>query len=210
MSMLGTNAMAGKWRSGFGMGCLTGVVLAAIVLVGLGALVRGAPERFPGPIRTIYGARGVGASGPGAGLSLEQIEAIRGVRPTIAVMLTEDDINSYIRENPDAVGLPRGYSSPRVEFSEGLVRLGVSTKVLLFSVRVWLAMEPYVEDGELLLSVKKVEAGDVELPGELRKVAEAQVADLLSGRLDEAGLEPESVEVGEGTLTVAARLVPVE
>ena len=123
MSMLGTNAMAGKWRSGFGMGCLTGVVLAASVLVGLGALVRGAPERFPGPIRTIYGARGVGASGPGAGLSLEQIEAIRGVRPTIAVMLTEDDINSYIRENPDAVGLPRGYSSPRVEFSEGLVRM---------------------------------------------------------------------------------------
>ena len=49
----------------------------------------------------------------------------------------------------------------------------------------------------------------MKLPGELRSVAEQRVADLLAARLGEAGLEPESVTVGEGTLTVAARLVPV-
>ncbi len=47
------------------------------------------------------------------------------------------------------------------------------------------------------------------LPGELRGIAENQVSKLLSDRLAASGLAPESAEVGEGTLTVVARLVPV-
>jgi hypothetical protein len=209
-SKLGSNALARKWRSGFAFGCLGGCVLMLVLTIVLGVAVRRTPDRYPGVVRAIFGARGVVAAGGGAGLSLEQIKAIRGVQPTIQVTLTEEDINSYLEEHPEAVGLPKGYGEPRVEFAEKRVRLSAETKVFLFSVRIWLGMEPYVEGGELKLSVKKVEAGDVELPGELREIAEDRVADMLSDRLGTAGLVPESVEVTEGALTVAARLVPVD
>jgi len=209
-SKLGSNALARKWRSGFRLGCLSGIALTLLMMAGLGMAVRRQPDRFPGPVRAFYGVTGPLASGVGSGLSLEQIQAIRGVRPTVQVTLTEDDINSYLEEHPEAIGLPGGFAAPQVRFSDEQVHMSARTRVLFFAVRVWLSMEPRVEAGELKLSVKKVEAGDVELPGELRKIAEREVAKLLSQRLAEAGLVPESAEVGEGTFTVAARLVPVE
>lgn len=180
-------------------------------MIVLGALVRRGPERFPGPVRSLFGADAVvvETGEGGAALSLEQIRAIRGVQPTIQVTLTEADINSYLKEHPDEIGLPKGFRNPQVRFTEGRVRLLVSARVLILSTRVTIGMEPTVEDGELRLSVKNIEAGGVKLPGELRSIAESQVADLLAARLAEAGLRPESVAVGEGTLTVAARLVPV-
>ncbi|MFW5868190.1 MAG: hypothetical protein ACOCX2_10265, partial [Armatimonadota bacterium] len=79
-----------------------------------------------------------------------------------------------------------------------------------FSTRITIDMAPTVEAGELKLSVKQIEAGGIDLPGELRQLAESRVADLLADRLGEAGLRPESVTVGDGKLTVAARLVPVD
>lgn len=211
-SKLGSNAVARKWRSGFGFGCLSGIAFAVLALIVLGAMVRRGPEGFPGPVRSFYGADGtvVTAAGEGSSLSLEQIRAIRGVQPTVQVTLTEADINQYLRENPDAVGLPGGFRNPRVRFTEGRVRLLVSTRVLVFSTRVSIAMEPRIEAGELKLEVKRIEAGGIDLPGELRKIAEERVADLLAARLGEAGLRPETVAVGEGRLTVAARLVPVD
>jgi hypothetical protein len=212
-SKLGSNALAKKWRAGLGLGCLGGIVLTVIAMVLLGSMVRRGPERFPGPIRSLYGADGTVVTGGGDGgssLSLEQIRAIRGVQPTIQVTLTEDDINRYVRENPDAIGLPKEFKNPRVRFREGRVRLLVSTKVLLFSTRISIGMQPEVEDGNLRLAVKKIEAGGVDLPGELRQIAESRVAELLADRLTEAGLRPESVEVADGKLVVAARLVPVE
>lgn len=211
-SKLGSNALAGKWRSGFGLGCLSGIALTILGLIVLGAMVRRGPEGFPGPVRSFFGAQSTvaTASGGGSSLSLEQIRAIRGVQPTIQVTLTEEDINTYLEENPDAVGLPKEFKNPRVRFQDGRVRLLVSTKVLLFSTRITIDMEPTVEAGELKLSVKQIEAGGIDLPGEVRHVAEERVADLLADRLGEAGLKPESVAVGDGKLTVAARLVPVE
>jgi hypothetical protein len=210
-SKLGSNAMAKKWRTGFGLGCLGGIIVAVLGMVVLGAMVRRGPERFPGPVRSVFGADGtVVAGGGGSSLTLEQIRAIRGVQPTVQVTLTEDDINSYVKENPDAVGLPEGFKNPRVKFANGRVRLLVSTEVLLFSTRIAIGMEPRIEAGELKLVVKQIEAGGVDLPGELRQVAERRVADLLAERLGEAGLRPESVEVEDGKLTVAARLVPVD
>ncbi len=211
-SKLGSNALAKKWRGGFGLGCLSGIVLAMIAVVVLSGVVRGNPGDFPGPVRSLFGADGtiVTTGEGGSSLSLDQIRAIRGVQPTIQVTLTEEDINTYLEENPEAVGLPKDFTKPRVRFTEGRVRLLVSTKVFLFSTRIAIDMEPSVETGELKLRVKKIKAGDVELPGELRQIAEKKVADLLADRLGEAGLRPASVAVGDGTLTVSARLVPVD
>lgn len=208
----GSNVLARRYRAGLGLGCLVGGALMIVILAGLGIAVRRSPEGYPGPIRSFFGADQVITTGGEAGagsLSLEQIKAIRGVRPTVQVTLTEADINSYLKEHPGAVGLPEGFRSPTVRFRDGRVQMAVSTKVVLFSVRVKIAMEPSVEDGELQLKVVEVDAGGVSLPGELRQIAESRVADILSERLEQAGLEPESVEVGEGVLTVSARLVPL-
>ena len=214
LSKLGSNALASKWRAGFGLGCLSGIAVAVLAMIVLGAMVRRGPERFPGALRALYGADEVvvvdGGGEGGPALSLEQIRAIRGVQPTIQVTLTEEDINTYVRENPDAIGLPKEFKNPRVKFVDGRVRLLISTKVFLFSTRITIAMEPSVEAGRLTLQVKKIEAGGIDLPGELRQVAEEKVADLLDERLGEAGLRPESVEVADGKLVVAARLVPVD
>jgi hypothetical protein len=211
-SKLGSNALAKKWRSGFGLGCLGGAVVTVVILAALGVAVRRAPEGYPGPVRSFYGARGgvVDGADGGSALSIEQIRAIRGVQPTIAVTLTEDDINTYVRENPNSIGLPKEFKDPRVKFADGRVRLLISTKVFLFSTRITISMVPRVEDATLKLTVKKIEAGSVDLPGELRQIAEQRVADLLAERLGTAGLRPESVEVADGRLTVAARLVPVD
>lgn len=206
-----TNGRAGWWRSGFGIGCLTGGVLMVLILAGLGAAVRRAPERYPAVVRGFYGATGSVTLTEGAtgALTLEQLQAIRGVQPTIQVSVTEADINSYLEAHPESVGLPSGFSAPRVHFGDGRVKMTVRARLLIIPVRVTVAMEPRVEDGELRLSVVQVDAGGVKLPGELRGIAEDQISRLLSRRLLAAGLEPQSVEVGEGTLTVAAQLVPV-
>jgi hypothetical protein len=212
-SKLGSNALASKWRAGFGLGCLSGIATAVLGVIVLGVIVRSGPERFPGPIRSLYGADGTivtGGESGGSSLSLEQIRAIRGVQPTIQVTLTEEDINTYLQENPGAVGLPKDFSKPRVRFNEGRVRLLVSTKVFLFSTRIAIGMAPSIQDGQLKLEVKQIEAGGIDLPGELRQIAEERVADLLADRLGEAGLRPESATVEEGRLTVSARLVPVD
>ncbi len=201
----------GRGPSGFTVGCLTGAVLMLALVIILGAAVRRAPERYPAFLRGFYGAIGSVTLTTGAtdSLTLEQLRAIRGVQPTIQVTVTEADINSYLEAHPEAVGLPDGFSAPRVHFSDGRVKMSVRARLLIIPVRVTVAMEPRVEDKELRLSVVEVDAGGVKLPGELRGIAEEQVSRLLSERLLAAGLEPQSVEVGEGTLTVAARLIPL-
>ncbi len=210
MAHLGSNAPARKWRAGAGMGCLAGGLLTLLILTGLGIAVRRSPDRFPGLVRAWFGARSTITAAEGGGtLTLEQLKAIRGVRPTVQVTLTDDEINSYLDEHPEAVGLPRGFAAPRVHFRDGQVHMAMRTRVLLIPVRVTVSMAPRIESGELKLSVTKVDAGGVSLPGELRGIAERQASRLISERLLSAGLEPESVEVGEGTLIVAAELVPV-
>lgn len=202
---------AGRISPGFAAGCLTGALLTVLLLGLLGSAVRRAPDRYPAFLRAFYGATGpvIVADGPTGSLTLEQLQAIRGVQPTIQVTVTEADINSYLQAHPEAVGLPRGFSAPRVHFGDGRVKMTVRARLLIIPVRVTIAMEPRVENGELRLSVVKVDAGGVKLPGELRGIAEEQISRILSERLQAAGLQPQSVEVGEGRLTVAARLVPV-
>ena len=122
--------------------------------------------------------------------------------------IKQDDLNSYLEEHPDAVGLPKGFAAPRVEFREDLVVASVRTKVLV-PVRVWVAMRPEVKDGRISLSVVKVKAGGVSLPGEFRQQIQREVERLLAERIEQSGFEPQSVEVGEGSFTIKGRVLPV-
>jgi len=169
--------------------------------------VRRAPEKFPGFVRTVFGAKDAGGTEAGGGLSPELIKAARGVKPTVEVVLKEDDINAYLAANPKAIGLPKGFEAPQVAFREGLVAVSVRTKMVV-TVRVHVAMRPEVRDGRISLSVVKVRAGGVSLPGEFRQQIQRQAEALLAERVKTAGFEPKSVEVGEGELKVSGQLKP--
>ena len=197
-------------RSGFCSGCAVGVVVLLVAVIVLTIGVRRAPEKFPGFVRTIFAAREPAApTEEGGGLSPELVEAARGVKPTLEVALKEDDINAYLEQNPQAIGLPKGFEAPRVTFREGLVGVSVRTKMVV-TVRVHVAMRPEVKDGRISLSVVKVRAGGVSLPGEFRQQIQRQAEALIADRIEYAGFELKSVEVGEGELKISGQLKPAD
>jgi len=198
----------GRPRSGFCGGCLVGAVLLLVAIAAVAIGVRRSPDRFLGIIQTIFGA-GQAASAPegGAGLSPEQIKAMRGVKPAVTVTLKEDDLNAYLQQNPGAVGLPKGFEAPQVAFREGAVVASARTKVVV-PVRVRVVMRPEVAEGRIRLNVVKVDAGGVSLPGEFRQQVQQEVEALLAERTRQAGFEVQSVEVGEGQLKIMGQLKP--
>ena len=202
-----TETEAPRSRSGFCMGCAVGGVLLLVALIALTIGVRRAPEKFPGFVRTTFGAGQAADVGNTGGLTPEQIQAARGVKPTVTVALNDEDINSYLLAHPDELGLPKDFEAPQVTFREGLVGASVRTKMVV-PVRVHVAMRPEVKDGRVRLTVVKVKAGGVSLPGEFRQEIQKQMETLIAQRIEESGFEPQSVEVGEGKLEVSGQLRP--
>ena len=195
---------------GFFIGCLVGGVFTLLIFLVLGVMVRREAGAYPHFVQAIFGADRPTAIESGTGtLSVEQLQAIRGVKPSFEIMLSEGDINSYLQEHPDALGLPKGYAAPRVSFEDGQMKLSVRTKVLLWPVRVEVWMRPMVVDEELAVEIVKVQAGRVSLPGEFRQQVQAEMERLLAAQLTGAGVTPLAVEVGEGRLTVTVQLRPI-
>ncbi|MCD6360663.1 MAG: hypothetical protein J7M38_07305 [Armatimonadetes bacterium] len=195
---------------GFCSGCLLGGLLTLVLLTAAAVMVRREPDAYPGLVRAIFGAGGAGNhSLTGPTLSMQQLQAIRGVKPNFSIVLSEADINVYLKEHPDALGLPKGYAAPRVRFTHGQMRLSVRTRVLLWPVRVEVWLQPAVMDNRFTTKVVKVRAGRVSLPGEFRAQIEQQASRLLNEQLAGAGVVPLAVEVGEGRLTVTAQLQPI-
>lgn len=194
-------------RYGFGSGCLLGGALTLVALVVIGLAVRHEPDAHSSLMRAFFGADRPAAEDTGAPtLSLEQLQALRGIRPGIQVLLSEDDINSYLEAHPRELGLPKGFAAPQVRFRSGQMMLSVRTKVLLWPVRVDVWLHPEVTAGELTLEVTKVKAGRVSLPGEFRQQIQTQMARVLAAQLEAGGVRPLAVEVGEGRLTITAEL----
>ena len=196
-------------RYGFGSGCLLGGTLTLVALIVIGLAVRREPDAHSSLVRAFFGADRPTAGDTGAPtLSLEQLQALRGIRPGITVLLSEDDINSYLEAHPRELGLPKGFAAPRVRFRSGQMMLSVRTKVLLWPVRVDVWLHPEVTAGELTLEIVKVKAGRVSLPGEFRQQIQTQMAKVLSSQLEAGGVRPLAVEVGEGRLTITAEVQP--
>ncbi len=197
-------------KPGFFMGCLFGAVLTLVAFIIMGVVVRRNPEGYSGMIQALFGADRPTAAADGATptLSLEQMQAIRGIKPSFQIILSEADINSYIDEHPGSMGLPKGFGAPKVEFRDGQLMVGIRTKVLLWPVRVEVWMRPEITAGEVTLEIVEVHAGRVSLPGEFRQQIQNQMQKVIMAQLDVAGVEAQAVEVGNGTLTVTAQLQP--
>lgn len=193
------------------MGCLIGGALTLIAFIVMGVMVRREADAYPGLVRAIFGADRPALTGSGATtLSMGQLQAIRGVKPSFEIILSEDDINAYLKEHPDAVGLPKGYAAPRVSFEDGQMKLSVRTKVLLWPVRVEVSMRPTIMGDQLDVEILEVKAGRVSLPGEFRQQIQREMARLLAEQLAGAGVTPLAVEVGEGKLTITVQLQPIQ
>lgn len=189
-------------------GCLFGGALTLVAFIIIGVMVRREADSYPRFVQAIFGANRPPATGA-ATLSFEQLQAIRGVKPSFEIVLGEDDLNAYLDEHPEALGLPRGYAAPRVSFRQDEINLSVRTKVLLWPVRVEVCMRPAVADGRITVEVTQVRAGRVSLPGEFRQQVQREMEGLLARQLEGAGVTPAAVEVGEGTMSVTVQVHPV-
>jgi hypothetical protein len=197
-------------RRGFCLGCLAAAIVGIVAIVVVLSMVFSSPEKL-----VEYGQRTV--TGPStveqaiATTEAAQARALRGVKPVIALRLTDADVNAYIAEHEDELPLPKGMEDPRVAFGDGFVVVSVRTKLgFVVPVRVRMRMRPEVVDGRLKLHPVAGRAGKIGLPSGIRDRVARTAGKAIQERLDAGGFDLQRVEVQEGALIVGGKLEPVD
>ena len=135
-----------------------------------------------------------------------QMQAMRGVRPTVQIQLSDADINAYLSEHRDDLNLPSGLRDPKVAFGEGYIEGSIRTKVALVPVRVRVTIIPEVVDGELVLRIEKVKAGKLGMTGVMGDGLASSITKLIERRLAQSEVELKDVQVSPGILTITGIL----
>ena len=197
-------------RRGFCLGCLAAVIVAIVAIVVVLSMIFSSPEEL-----VEYGQRTL--TGPStveqaiAATEAAQARVLRGVKPVIALRLTDADVNAYIAEHEDELPLPKGMKEPRVAFGDGFVVVGVRTKLgFVVPVRVRMRMRPEVVDGRLKLHPVAGRAGKIGLPRGIRNRVARTAGKAIQERLDAGGFDLQRVEVQKGALIVGGKLEPVD
>jgi len=141
-------------------------------------------------------------------ISEAQMQAVRGVRPTVQIQLTDADVNAYLEEHRQEMALPPGLKKPKVAFGEGYIEASVRTRVAFVPVRARVRLRPEVVDGKLVLHVSKLKAGKLGLPAHFRKQLESRLGDMISQRLVGTGVTLRDVQVHPGQLSITATIQP--
>ena len=140
-----------------------------------------------------------------------QASALRGVRPVIAMKVTDADVNEYIKQHQQELSLPSGLQDPSVAFGEGFVEASVRTKMgFVVPVRVHIKARPEISDGQLRLHPIGGSAGKLGLPGGVRQKIAGTAGGLIQQRLDGAGFDLQDVELHKGELIVRGKLRPAD
>ena len=196
-------------RSGFCCGCLLAAAVLSIVFGLLLVMLFSSPgeivewaSRSLSPQDTVQPAT--------AQLTESQMQAVRGVKPTVQVQLSDADVNTYLAQHQGELGLPSGLKAPRVAFGEGFIEVSVRTKVAFVPVRVRAKVVPEVVDGKLVLQVRKIRAGKLGVTGLVRDSLINILTDLVHRRLESSEIELKSVEVRPGFLILTGALKPTE
>jgi len=197
-------------RRGFCLGCSAAVIVIVAVIIVVLSMLFSSPEEL-----VAYGQRTVG--GPSTveqaitTTEAAQARVLRGVRPVVALKLTDADVNAYIVEHSDELTLPKGLKDPRVAFGEGFAVASVRTKMgFVVPVRVRIRVRPEIRDGKLELHPVAGRAGKLSLPGGIRDKVARTAGRALQERLDGAGFDLQDVELHEGELTVRGTLRPTD
>jgi len=194
-------------RSGFWRGCLAGAVVLTIVFALLLLMLFSSPQQIIARAkRSLGGASTVEHAT--TQLTEAQMRAMRGVKPTVQVQLSDADVNAYLEEHRDELDLPSGIEDPKVAFGDGYIEGSVRTKLAFVPVRMRVKIIPEVTDGKLVLHIEETSAGKLGLPGMFRKKIERVIDTMIQRQLGESDLRLENVVVQPGVLTITVTLGP--
>jgi len=140
----------------------------------------------------------------------EQWRLFRQMRPTLTIEITEANINTFLREHPEEVGVPPGYSNPRVAFNNGRVVVSAGRRVGFFATRLAVEMAPSIEDGRLVLRERKTGVGGISLPISFHTGVADTIMDTINGALERNDMILRRVEITRGRVKAVADVRPRE
>jgi len=198
---------APRRRSGFCCGCVVGTVILSIIFVVVLIMLFSSPEKI---VARAKRSLGVGNTVETATTQLTeaQMRAVRGVKPTVQIQLSDADVNAYLEEHRDELDLPSGLEDPKLAFGDGYIEGSVRTKIAFIPVRMRVEIIPEVTDGKLVLHVEETKAGKIGLPGMFRKKIGRTIDKLIQQKLGESDLRLENVVVQPGLLTITVTPAP--
>ena len=196
---------APRRRSDFCCGCLVAAAVLIIIFAVLLLMLFSAPQQIVARAkRSLGGASTVETATPQ--LTEAQMRAVRGVKPTVQIQLSDADVNAYLEEHRDELELPSGIEDPRVAFGDGYIEGSVRTKIAFIPVRMRAEIIPEVADGKLVLHIEETRAGKIDLPGMFRKKIGRTIDKLIQQKLGQSDLRLENVVVQPGLLTITVTL----
>ncbi len=194
-------------RSGFCCGCLVATVVLSTVFVLVLLMLFSSPDKIVARASRSLGPRDT-IDRAATQVTEAQMQAVRGVKPTVRIQVSDADINAYLSEHRDELNLPSGLRDPKVAFGEGHIEGSIRTKVAFVPVRVRVTMNPEVVDGELVLHIEKVKAGKLGVTGFMGDRLVSRITELADQRLEQSGVELKDVQVTPGTLILTGTLKP--
>jgi len=194
-------------RSGFCCGCAIATAVLTFIFALILMMLFSSPEEIVARAkRSLSGANTVEQAT--TQLTEAQIRAMRGVKPTVQIQLSDADVNAYLREHRDELELPSGIEEPKVAFGDGYIEASARTKVAFVPVRMRVEIIPEVSDGKLVLHVEETRAGKIGLPGMFRKKIGRVIDKLIQQKLGQSDLRLKSVVVEPGLLTITVTIGP--
>ena len=194
-------------RSGFCCGCVVGTVILSIIFAVVLIMLFSSPEEIVARAkRSLGGADTIEKAS--TELTEAQMRAVRGVKPTVQIQLSDADVNAYLKEHRDELDLPSGLEDPKVAFGDGYIEGSVRTKIALIPVRMRVEIIPEVADGKLVLHIEETKAGKIGLPGIFRKKIGRTIDKLIQQKLGHSELRLKDVTVQPGLLTITVALAP--
>ena len=196
---------APRRRSGFCCGCVVGTIILSVIFTVVLIMLFSSPGAIVAQAkRSLGGASTVETAT--TQLTEAQMRAVRGVKPTVQIQLSDADVNAYLEEHRDELELPSGIEDPKIAFGDGYIEGSVRTKVAFVPVRMRAEIIPEVADGKLVLHVEETRAGTIDLPGMFRKKIGRTIDKLIQQKLGQSDLRVENVVVQPGLLTITVTL----
>jgi len=201
------NEQPSRSRSSFCCGCVVGTVILSIIFAVVLIMLFSSPEEIVARAkRSLGGANTVQTAT--TQLTEAQMRAMRGVKPTVQVQLSDADVNTYLQEHRDELDLPSGLKDPKVAFGDGYIEGSVCSKIAFIPVRMRVEIIPEVTDGKLVLHIEETKAGSIGLPGMFRKKIERTIDRVIQEKLGQSDLRLKDVTVQPGLLTITVALAP--
>ena len=196
---------APRRRSGFCCGCLVAAAVLTIIFALLLLMLFSSPQQIVARAKQSLGGASTVETAT-TQLTEAQMRAVRGVKPTVQIQLSDADVNAYLEEHRDELDLPSGLEDPKVAFGDGYIEGSVRTKVAFIPVRMRVEIIPEVADGKLVLHIEETRAGKIDLPGMFRKKITRTIDKMIQQKLGESDLRLENVVVQPGLLTITVTL----